>query len=328
MADVFDTLLLLALPASGKSEVRTFLTHHDPEAFHMGPTIQLDDYPYVHFQLRIDEELVKLGQPRVYHEDDGVARNGPFLRATEWGALIHLLNEDYHEILQGEAEPVPERAARRMFERLDQASVKAGGPETLAGLPEEVLGKLEEALEAEARELFQEKLDNCPPDRTGKTIVIEFARGGPEGASMPLPQGYGYAGSLSQMSPELLERACILYIWVTPEESRRKNRARARPGEQGSILFHGTPESVMYKEYGCDDMEYLMSQARIPGTLHIESHGMEFDIPMARFDNREDKTSFLREPPETWKPEDVQAIAQGLKGASDALWETCQRLKT
>jgi len=54
MAEVFDTLLLLALPASGKSEVRTYLTARDPARFHMGPTVQLDDYPYVHLQIRAD----------------------------------------------------------------------------------------------------------------------------------------------------------------------------------------------------------------------------------------------------------------------------------
>ncbi|MDX9719860.1 MAG: hypothetical protein RBU37_03870, partial [Myxococcota bacterium] len=67
MAEIFDTLLLLALPASGKSEVRTFLREHNPEQYHMGPTVQLDDYPYVHFQLMIDEELAMMDLPRMFH---------------------------------------------------------------------------------------------------------------------------------------------------------------------------------------------------------------------------------------------------------------------
>ena len=52
MAEILDVLLLLALPASGKSEVRRYLASLTPEQcrrdFHMGPTVQLDDYPYVH----------------------------------------------------------------------------------------------------------------------------------------------------------------------------------------------------------------------------------------------------------------------------------------
>ena len=47
MSKTFDAVLLLALPASGKSEVRRYLAHVPPAAcrddFHMGPTVQLDD---------------------------------------------------------------------------------------------------------------------------------------------------------------------------------------------------------------------------------------------------------------------------------------------
>src|SRR5438445_6161715 len=52
MSEILDVLLLLALPASGKSEVRRYLASLSPEQcrgdFHLGPTVQLDDYPYVH----------------------------------------------------------------------------------------------------------------------------------------------------------------------------------------------------------------------------------------------------------------------------------------
>ncbi len=318
MAEIFDTLLLLALPASGKSEVRNYLTHKNPEQFHMGPTAQLDDYPYVHLQVRIDEELEKLGQPRVFHAD----ATGPFRDPRDYAGLIELLNEDYHEFRTGRPEVIPEgdSAARRLFERLDAAFVRAGGEERLTKLPADVMSQVAEAIDQEAAEMFAEKAANCPESLDGTTIVIEFARGGPLG-QMPLPEFYGYLGSLSCASPELLERAAILYVWVTPEESRRKNRARARPGEQGSILFHGTPEPVMLQEYACDDMELLIGKARKADTIPIDSHGRSFDIPMARFDNREDKTSFLREDADKWSKEDIDRIHGGLKEASDRLWK-------
>src|SRR3989442_12693534 len=75
MSRILDVLLLLALPASGKSEVRRYLASLTPEQcrsdFHMGPTVQLDDYPYVHMMRRVSPELRK---PRadggVFHSHD------------------------------------------------------------------------------------------------------------------------------------------------------------------------------------------------------------------------------------------------------------------
>ena len=46
---VFDVVLLVALPASGKSEVRNFMANIEPERlqreFHIGENLQLDDFP-------------------------------------------------------------------------------------------------------------------------------------------------------------------------------------------------------------------------------------------------------------------------------------------
>ncbi|MGN1072807.1 MAG: hypothetical protein ACI4VB_08860 [Bradymonadia bacterium] len=320
MAEIFDTLLLLALPASGKSEVRNFLTNKDPELFHMGETIQLDDYPYVHIQLVIDEALKAMGEPRIYHhEDDAGGRNGPFIDAYDWSALIELLNEDYHEILVGKAEN-PKFAAIRLFERLDAASVRVGGEAKIAALSPEVRSHLEEKLESEARELFDDKIKNVLKSREGKTIVIEFSRGGPVGVR-PLPEHYGYAGSLPCLSDELLKRAAILYIWVTPEESRRKNRDRARPGEDKSILFHGTPESVMLQDYGSDDMLELMEASDRENMLKIVKGDRVFYVPVSRFDNRRDLTTFARKDPKDWKPEEIQALDDGIRDAALKLWD-------
>ena len=319
MSDTFDTLLLLALPASGKSEVRTFLGARDPAAFHMGPTIQLDDYPYVHLQLVDDEVLEDLGQPRAYHRQGEQERNGPFLDGRELGALGRLLAEDYAEVLAGKAES-PDRAAQRLFERFDAASVAAGTRPKFDSLPREIFEELERALEAEAKKVFDDKLAHIPATREGKTIVIEFARGTPEGATMPATGGYGYAGTLSHLGAAILERSAILYVWVSPEESRRKNRARARPGEHGSILFHGVPEDVMRLEYGDCDMAYLIEQSKVPGTVTVKSEGRTFQVPVARFDNRKDLTTFLRADPDDWAQADVDAIYGRMKSACDALW--------
>lgn len=320
MAEIFDTLLLLALPASGKSEVRNFLTKTNPELFHMGPTVQLDDYPYVHFQLLVDEALLELGEPRIYHvEDTAGGRNGPFIDAYDWSALIELLNEDYHEILIGKAER-PDHAAKRLFERLDNADVKVGGRAKIGSLSADIQAKLAEKLEKAAREVFDEKAQNVLASREGKTIVIEFSRGGPVGVD-PLPKYYGYAGSLPYLSEELLERAAILYVWVTPEESRRKNRERARPGEDQSILFHGTPESVMLQDYGSDDMEKLINLSDKPDTLRVEAHGKVFHLPVARFDNRKDLTTFCRKDRCDWTEAEISALDNGIRDTALKLWD-------
>ena len=326
MSDVFDTLLLLALPASGKSEVRTFLTAHSPVEFHMGPTVQLDDYPYVHVQVVVDEVLAGLGHEQAFHHPDSQSqRNGPFKDKRELGGLIHLLNEDYAELRAGRAER-PADPGARMLERFDAASERAGARPKLGSMSADLRAQVARAIDAEARKIFESKAAACPPSLEGRTVVIEFARGGPPGDGMPFPEGLGYAGSLPHLSQDILARASILYIWVTAEESRRKNRERARPDGAGSILFHGTPESVMEAEYSRCDMHHLVETSPVPGTVRVEAlAGGSFDVPVAIFDNREDLTTFLRKDQAEWLPAEVDAIQGKLKAASDALWETTRR---
>ena len=58
--------------------------------FGMGPTLQLDDYPYVHLMHCIDDELQHGWHDVYYH---GPSR--PFRDNWTWAVLIELLNEDY-----------------------------------------------------------------------------------------------------------------------------------------------------------------------------------------------------------------------------------------
>ncbi len=326
MADHFDILLLLALPASGKSEVRNFLTEHDPTRFHMAPTVQLDDYPYVHLQIRVDEVLSGLGKPRVYHRADEAGQaNGPFYDHREFNGLIRLLDEDYQAFREGKV-VIPERPANHLLTRFDAASEAVGARPKFKDMPEDVVEQIGLALHEEALDHYQELARACPETLDDKTLVIEFARGGPPGDSMPLPEGYGYAASLPQLSKHLLDRAAILYIWVTPEESRRKNRERARPDGDGSILFHGTPESVMRQEYSRCDMKHLLDTSSVPGAIQIEAHGETLAIPTAFFDNRDDLTTFLREDASQWKKEDVDKIDGRLKTTCDQLWDAYEKI--
>ena len=185
--------------------------------------------------------------------------------------------------------------------------------------------KLAEKLEAEAAAMLKEKQDAYPDSFDGKTIIIECARGGPDGASMPLTGSDGYQYSLPMFCPEILENAAILYIWVTPEESRRKNADRADPNDPGSNLHHGVPLAVMLGEYGCDDMEYLVKTSDVPNTVRVPAHGTTYHVPIGIFDNRVDKTSFLRAKPDAWDEAKVQEVTTAIREATDAMWSHYQK---
>ncbi|MGZ5385107.1 MAG: hypothetical protein ACXWH0_14130 [Acidimicrobiia bacterium] len=316
MADVIPTLLLLALPASGKSEVRRYLGSLTPERaadeFGLGRSIQLDDYPYVHLMRRISAELRHLYRSPVFFASEAT----PFLDPADWGTLIHLVSEDYADLAHGE-ESEPPSAAEWLLERMDRARGRVGLPPVLADVSDGEREILTLAVEQDARQFWVDRLEAMSSDRSGATVIIEFARGGPDAAAMPLERPFGYQYSLSLLSHEILTSASALYVWVTPEESRRRNQERARPGRAGdaSILHHGVPELVMRQDYGTDDMMWLIEHADRPGTVRVDAGGRAYHLPVAVFDNREDKTSFLRADPPTWPAESVALLHAELKEA-------------
>ena len=91
MSKVFQTILLQALPASGKSEVRNFLANVEPkrleEEFHIGANLQLDDYPYVNFMREIDTALEAVHQPRIFYPSN----DKPLIDGRDWATFINLL---------------------------------------------------------------------------------------------------------------------------------------------------------------------------------------------------------------------------------------------
>lgn len=320
--DLIETLLLFSLPASGKSEMRKYMASLSPEQcrteFHIGQTLQLDDYPYVHFMHRIDDELVKHGWKNVFYK--GPTR--PFQDEWTWCTLIELLNEDYADLMASRTH-APASAAQLLFDRLDAANAKVGLPEYLGEVPYRIRKKVAEALEHEAKEDLEARNKQALQDKKGRTVVIECARGGPNGAAFPLTTPVGYASAFQQLSLAILEKASVLYIQVDPAESRRKNIERGRPDGAGSILHHSVPMEVMLGQYGCDDMAYLLSVSDRPNTIAVERifekngryESRTFHLPVGFFDNRKDKTTFVREDKSKWKADDVAAIHGELKNA-------------
>lgn len=304
-----DLLLMLALPASGKSEIRRYLEHLDPDRaddLHLGPTVQVDDYPYVHLMRRISEEQRLLGiDPDFFTGPDSSFRD-----RREWLTLTHLVGEDVASLTDDALHPHdPEHLLRRLAAAREAAGID--DPEIRGGL------RLAEAIAPEAATLSANlpRLEPGAPEEA--TTIVEFARGGPHGARPPLPAPLGYAHSLPALGGEILGRASILYVWVEPAESRRRNRERARPGPEGeaSILHHGVPEEVMLLDYGMDDMTWLEETSPVPGTIAVASGDDTFLIPTARFDNRVDRTSFLRDDPSHWDPNAVTLIHDRLAEA-------------
>ncbi len=107
------------------------------------------------------------------------------------------------------------------------------------------------------------------------TTIIEFSRGTEHG---------GYASAFQHLSEAILEKAVIVYIKVTYEESLRKNRKRYNPARPDSILEHGLPDAKlerMYKEVDWDEVS-----AESPTHITIKGHR----VPYVVLDNMPSKT--------------------------------------
>ena len=310
---MIDLLLLLALPASGKSELRRYLAYLPPDVarrdMHLGPTIQVDDYPYVHLMRRISAEQRRVGlEPSFFAQDDT-----PFMHAADWLTLTHLISEDVAELGRITSHPViPEP----WLERLATARAQAGIRTAI-----DTDQRLIDAIAPDTEQMASELAVVTRDELAGATVVVEFARGGPDGARPPLPAPLGYAASLAALGEPILERASILWVVADSAESRRRNRERARPGPEGdgSILHHGVPEAVMLHDYGMDDLGWLAENSPVPGTVAVGDGEVRALVPLARFDNRVDRTSFLRSDPAEWPAEEVAPLHRDLGAALSAL---------
>jgi hypothetical protein len=210
------TLLLLGLPASGKSELRRYLAHLDPETrrrdLRIGHPALLDELPYVRLMRGVDRALRAEGRDGIFLLSD----DGSWIDRRDWGTLIHLLNEDHADMMDHYLVTTL-HAGAWVLDRLEAAAQKTGIPPRLNSLPKPEWRKVADALEADATDLLWARNELATVEEDGRTVVIEFARGGPPGATLPPPNGYRY--SLAQLSPEILARAIILYVGVSPDES-------------------------------------------------------------------------------------------------------------
>ncbi|NQV05604.1 hypothetical protein HQ535_03565 [bacterium] len=315
---MIDIMLLLALPASGKSEIRRYLDHLDAGALadlSLGGQVHVDDYPYVHLMRRISGEMASLGAVPMFFTDS----RSQFTEQRDWLTLTLLLDEDIRDVTGPPPPPGP--AAPWLFDRMDSASEGAGIGRRFDALDSDLNGRLADAVEPDAAELR----DSLPrvDSLDGRTLVVEFARGGPEGAVPPLESPFGFANSLAAMSSSVLVRSAIVHVAVSPAESRRRNLDRARPGPEGdaSILHHGVPEAVMRGDYGTEDLSWMIMQSPLRGTVSIAHPEGPLLVPAARLDNEDDLTSHLRGEVSEWDAADTAELHHRLVAATTALNE-------
>lgn len=121
---------------------------------------------------------------------------------------------------------------------------------------------------------YRKKLARNPKYHDAKTTLIEFARGG----------GNGIFEALSYLHEDILKRASLMYIKVSYEESVRKNRRRARKGQEDSILYHSLPDEKMDFYYKTNDWERLAGKN--PNFIEVKG----FKIPYGIFENEPEKT--------------------------------------
>ena len=85
------------------------------------------------------------------------------------------------------------------------------------------------------------------PELPGRTVIVEFSRGGAD----------GYREALSRLHPRALGRGAILYLDVSVEESWRRNLARYDRARRDGILTHSVPWEEYERTYKIDDWHDL-----------------------------------------------------------------------
>ena len=137
-------------------------------------------------------------------------------------------------------------------------------------------------------------LRDKPDYHNTHTAIFEFARGSEHG---------GWAQAYPQLSDDVLSKASTMHIYVTWEESLRKNRRRYNPDKPDSILEHALEDKKMEMLYKESDWEEFSSKD--PYYLHARNH----KVPYAVFNNMPEITD---------QPE---KLGRHLKEVTDKLWK-------
>ncbi len=121
---------------------------------------------------------------------------------------------------------------------------------------------------------YRKKLARNPRYHDTTTTIIEFARGGDN----------GIAEALNYLHEDILSKAVLMYIRVSYEESVRKNRRRARKGQEDSILYHSLPDEKMDFYYKTNDWDRI--EAARPDYIDVNGFKLHYGV----FENEPEKT--------------------------------------
>jgi len=123
---------------------------------------------------------------------------------------------------------------------------------------------------------YGKRLRDDPAYHDRITTIIEFARGQEHG---------GFGRALAQLSRDVVQKAAILYIDVSFEESRRKNRRRFNPDRPDSILEHSLPDEKLERLY--KESDWAQVSASDPAFISIQGK----QVPYVVFENEDDVTT-------------------------------------
>lgn len=97
--DIFSTLLLIARPAAGKSEIIAFLNKLSDqtreERFHIGKIVEIDDFPMLWTWFEEDYLLEQMGKPKLHTDEDGY-----FKETYLWDLLVERISLEYQKLIK------------------------------------------------------------------------------------------------------------------------------------------------------------------------------------------------------------------------------------
>lgn len=100
MPELFQKIILLGRPASGKSEVIAYLKNSSDDErmkrFHLGKIKEIDDFPMLWTWFEEDAILAKkFNKPRIHTDDEGY-----FKEQYLWNLLIERISMDYSKLIR------------------------------------------------------------------------------------------------------------------------------------------------------------------------------------------------------------------------------------
>jgi hypothetical protein len=131
----FDILILIARPASGKSEVIDYLKKSPADVrlkdFHIAGFTEIDDFPMLWTWFEEDDILEKLGHPRLHSTPDFYFKDNVL-----WHVLIERISQDYGKLVRDETDFHKDNTAVIEFAR---GSEHGGYQEAFQHLSDDIL---------------------------------------------------------------------------------------------------------------------------------------------------------------------------------------------